>query len=257
MKHSFLYDLDAAYLVIILFIIMFVIVIAGYKTGLKKTNPDTDNSTLLSSLLALLGLLLAFTFGMSGSRYDERRGYMIDESNCIGTAILRADLYPDATAKAFKADFKKYLETRIEFFEAGRDDEKIQTSLKNSAIITNSLWKQASSYSFSDSTRLASMLMIPSLNEMFDSASTVNEAFNVTVPDSIVLLLLIFSAISSFFIGYNCGIKRIFDKLLVIGFCMLTCVVIYIILDLDRPRRGLINSNSQVHLLKEIQDSIK
>ncbi|MES2133458.1 MAG: hypothetical protein V4506_14010 [Bacteroidota bacterium] len=256
MKHSFLYDLDAAYLVIILFITMFAIVIGGYKIGLKKVNPDTDTSTLLSSLLALLGLLLAFTFGMSGSRYDERRGYMIDESNCIGTAILRADLYPDAIANAFKADFKKYLATRIDFFEAGRNEERIQTSLKENAIITNALWKHASGHSFSDSNRMASMLMIPALNEMFDSTSTVNEAFNVTVPDSIVLLLLIFSAISSFFIGYNCGIKRMFDKLLVIGFCMLTCVVIYIILDLDRPRRGMINSGTQVHLLKEIKNSI-
>lgn len=257
MKHSFLYDLDAVYLVIILFIMMFAIVIAGYKTGLKKVNPDTDNSTLLSSLLALLGLLLAFTFGMSGSRYDERRGYMIDESNCIGTAILRSDLYPATIAKEFKADFKKYLETRIEFFEAGRNEDRIQTSIKNSTDISNSLWKRASSYSFSDSNRVASMLMVPSLNDMFDSASTVNEAFNVTVPDSIVLLLLVFSIVSSFFIGYNCGIKKVFDKLLVIGFCILTCVVIYIILDLDRPRRGMINSNSQVHLLKEMEDSIK
>lgn len=252
MKHSFIYDFDAVYLVILLFVMMFAIVMAGYKTGLKKTNPDTDNSTLLSSLLALLGLLLAFTFGMSGSRYDERRGYMIDESNCIGTAILRSDLYPAPIANEFKADFKKYLETRIAFFEAGRNEDKIQASLKNSTVITNALWKRVSNYSFSDSLRVASMLMVPSLNEMFDSASTVNEAFNTTIPDSIVLLLLVFSVVSSFFIGYNCGIKKVFDKLLVTGFCILTCVVIYIILDLDRPRRGIINSNPQVHLLKEM-----
>jgi hypothetical protein len=256
MKHSFLYDLNSIYLVLGLFILMLAIIFAGYKTGLKKVNADADNSTLLSSLLALLGLLLAFTFGMSGSRYDERRNYIITESNCIGTAMLRTDLYPDSISKTFKADFKHYLDARIAFLEAGRHEEKLSKALKQAAAESNALWQRATSYSFSESHRTASMLMIPALNEMFDSASMVNESFNVTVPDSIVLLLLIFSAVSSFFIGYNCGIKKGFDKLLITGFCLLTCVVIYIILDLDRPRRGLIHNSSQIHLLKELNEGL-
>lgn len=255
MKHSFLYDLDAIYLVLFLFFAMLAITIAGYRIGLKRADAGADHGTLLSSLLALLGLLLAFTFGMAGSRYDERRNSMINESNAIGTAMLRSGLYPDSVAKAFKKGFKHYIDARISFLEAGRHEDKVRLALKNSAEAGNRLWEKARVQSFPESQRTATMLMIPSLNEMLDSASLVNESFNITVPDSIVLLLLIFSAISSFFIGYNCGVKKVFDKLLITGFCMLTCVVIYIIFDLDRPRRGLIDNNYQVHLMKELKES--
>src|SRR5438552_2260367 len=46
--------------------------------------------------LALLGLFLAFTFSMAGSRYDARKQLVIDEANAIGTAYLRASLLPSA-----------------------------------------------------------------------------------------------------------------------------------------------------------------
>lgn len=256
MKHSFLYDLDAIYLALFLFVAMLAIIIAGYRIGLKKADAGADHGTLLSSLLALLGLLLAFTFGMAGSRYDDRRNCIINESNAIGTALLRSDLYPDSLAREFKKEFKHYIDARIFFLEAGRNEEKVMLSLKSSTEAGNSLWKKAKEQSFPENQRTATMLMIPSLNDMFDSASLVNESFNITVPDSIVFLLLIFSAISSFFIGYNCGVKKGFDKLLITGFCVLTCVVIYIIFDLDRPRRGLIDNNYQVHLMKELKETL-
>lgn len=256
MKHSFLYDLDAVYLALFLFVAMLTIIIAGYKLGLKKADAGADHGTLLSSLLALLGLLLAFSFGMAGSRYDDRRNCIINESNAIGTAILRSGLYPDSLHQEFKKAFKHYIDARISFLEAGRNEEHLSLALKNSTEAGNSLWEKARVQSFPESQRTATMLMIPALNEMLDSASLVNESFNITVPDSIVFLLLIFSAISSFFIGYNCGVKKGFDKLLITGFCALTCVVIYIIFDLDRPRRGLIDNNYQVHLLKELKESL-
>jgi hypothetical protein len=39
--------------------------------------------------------LLAFTFGMAASRFDVRRGLVIDEANAIGTTYLRAGLLPE------------------------------------------------------------------------------------------------------------------------------------------------------------------
>ncbi len=41
--------------------------------------------------------MLAFTLGMAGSRFDQRRELLLDEANAIGTARLRADLVPEPT----------------------------------------------------------------------------------------------------------------------------------------------------------------
>ncbi|MBC8643426.1 hypothetical protein H9W95_02990 [Flavobacterium lindanitolerans] len=146
----------------------------------------------MSSLLGLLALILAFTFGMSGSRFETRKASLIDEANCIGTAILRADTYPDSLKNAFKKDFAVYLSSRIAYFESDRNEEKINNSLRESAEISKILWDRATQYSRDKDLFLPSNMMIPALNSMFDAATTANEAYNANVPEPIVYLLLFF-----------------------------------------------------------------
>ena len=43
-----------------------------------------------AALLTLVGLLLAFTLAMAVTRYETRRAAVVDDSNAIGTAYLRA-----------------------------------------------------------------------------------------------------------------------------------------------------------------------
>lgn len=256
MKHSFLFDLDAKYIVIFLFFSMLLAINIGYRFGVKKTKTDSDNSGILSSLLGLLALILAFTFGMSGSRYENRKASLIDESNCIGTAILRADTYPDSLKNAFKKDFATYLDSRIAYFGSDRNDAKIKESLATSAKVSQELWNRATFYSKDKDFFLPSNMMIPALNGMFDSATTANAAYNSNVPESIVYLLLFFSIIISFYIGYSSGFKKKIDKFYILGFCLLTSVVIYITLDLDRPRRGSINMQNEIFLFNDLKSSL-
>ena len=63
---------------IIIFILTVVSYLFGHRIRIKviEKNPDHANADLgavSGTLLALLGLLLAFTFSMSNSRYDNRR----------------------------------------------------------------------------------------------------------------------------------------------------------------------------------------
>lgn len=256
MKHSFLFDLDAGYIVVFLFFAMLLAINVGYRFGVKKTKTDSDNSGILSSLLGLLALILAFTFGMSGSRFETRKASLIDEANCIGTAILRADTYPDSLKNAFKKDFAVYLSSRIAYFESDRNEEKINTSLRESAEISQTLWNRATQYSRDKNLFLPSNMMIPALNSMFDAATTANEAYNANVPEPIVYLLLFFSIIISFYIGYSSGFKKKIDRFYILGFCLLTSVVIYITLDLDRPRRGSINMQNEMFLFNDLKGNL-
>jgi hypothetical protein len=41
---------------------------------------------------------------MSSDRYDSRRKIVVEEANCIGTAILRSDLYADSARTQFRND---------------------------------------------------------------------------------------------------------------------------------------------------------
>jgi cytochrome bd-type quinol oxidase subunit 2 len=73
MTHSFLNDLSALTVVIVLFFSMLIAIWIGYKTGLKKSKSEIKNTEISSSLLGLLALILGFTFAMAGSRYENRK----------------------------------------------------------------------------------------------------------------------------------------------------------------------------------------
>lgn len=252
MIHSFLNDLDTSLIVIILFFSMLTAVWIGYKTGMKKTKTDNKNSEISSSLLGLLALILGFTFAMAGSRYENRKTNLINEANCIGTALLRSDIYPDSLKNEFQKDFKTYLISRRDYYLLENDDAKLIASLKQTAEASDRLWRRAAFYAKNKDYFIQSTMMLTALNQMFDSASTSNMVLNSKVPETIVYLLLAFSVIISFFIGYNSGLEKKINTKFILGFCFLICIVIFITLDLDRPRRGLIKLDTEISLMKKL-----
>jgi len=244
-KVSFFLSIDTWLLVIILLLLMLACIKLGEAFARRRRArlefPDNPaNSAINGAVFGLLAFLLAFTFSMSGNRYDDRRQASIVEANAIGTAILRADLYPDSLRQAFLADFKNYLQARIDNFAAGPNIEAIKTADKQAAVFAARLWSRATGFAHVNPSPVISGQMIPALNDMFDSATSNTFSELIRVPTSIVFMLFALSLISSFFMGYISVSKGRFDWFTGAGFCVLTSLVIFITLDLDRPRRGLI-----------------
>ena len=63
------------------------------------------------ALLALLAFMLAFTFGLAASRFDVRRGLVIDEANAIGTTICMRGCSP--TQSVAMEDAARYLKPKM------------------------------------------------------------------------------------------------------------------------------------------------
>jgi len=205
------------------------------------------------ALLGLLALLLSFTLKMSSNRHDLRIKVIVDEAYNIGTAILRADLYPDSVRKAFRHDFKKYVETRISFFEAGSDTAKIYKSLAEGSSLQQSLWNRATFYGQEQSNFHRTSQMVPALNDMIDIVTTRNAAEIDKVPELILYVLFLLCFSSSFMLGYSLGKKP--DWIITSGFVLMIAMSIYLIIDLDRPRRGIITMkkvNQQIILLRSM-----
>jgi uncharacterized protein YqgC (DUF456 family) len=57
------------------------------KISLRKKGkePAAPVGSLVAAVLGLLAFILAFTFGMTASRFDARRQLVLEESNAIGT----------------------------------------------------------------------------------------------------------------------------------------------------------------------------
>src|SRR5262245_30918871 len=69
--------------------------IAVYRRLQKEEEKESPVSGMVGATLALLALMLAFTFSLAGSRFEDRRQVVLTESNAIGTAYLRAAMLPE------------------------------------------------------------------------------------------------------------------------------------------------------------------
>ena len=241
MEFSFLSQFSSAGTAFALFLGMIAVCWAASRLSSRGANKETSGrfGPVEGSLLGLLAFLLAFTFSMSASRYDARRHVLVEEANDIGTAILRADLYSDTDRRFFRADFEDYVESRIAFYEAGFDQEKVDANLERSASISAKIWNRAALLARDGNNLIPSYHMIPALNNMIDIVTKRNAARHATIPDSILWMLFALCLVGSFLVGYN--EKDIASsRVVVVVFALMISSSIFIILDLDRPSQGLI-----------------
>lgn len=252
-----LYQTSAQTIVSVLFIFLLIVYLLGFR--LRKllerkgfADSTSELGTLEGSLLALFAFFLGFTFNLAANRYDARRQVIISEANAISTAIIRADLYPDSTRQIMRVHFKNYVTYRLDYFNAGVDEKQIAVTLANSQKESEKIWALstllAQDIKYTDATRL----MIPALNEMMDAVTTRDATKNAKVPDSILWVLFALSIFSAFIVGYSTKGKKI-NFITGFIFIAMISISIYLIIDLDRPRRGIItlkDSNNKILELK-------
>lgn len=214
-----------------------------------------DLGAINGTLLGLLALLLAFTFGMSNSRYDTRRQLVIEEANAIGTVILRTDVYPDSIRVLMRSHLKDYVEARIAFYESRMDIKRIVETYQQGDAIGKQLWSLTADYAKQDPTTTRTSELIPALNAMIDITTTRRAAGEATIPDSIMYFLFILCLCSAFLLGYDH--KNKFDWIMVIGFALMLSSTIFTIIDLDRPRSGLIDMDVPNQKIKELREMFR
>ena len=65
------------------------------KRPAKSDEEEGPICTVVSATLGLLAFILAFTFGITASRFDTRRQLLLEEVTAIETTALRAELIPE------------------------------------------------------------------------------------------------------------------------------------------------------------------
>lgn len=255
-----LYSIPATVLAIMLFLGINLAYLAGlWSRNLRmKRDPASGPAglgPLEGALLGLLSLLLAFTFNQSAMDFATHRNLLVTESNAIETAIWRADLYPDSLRAIFLKDFREYITTRLEYFDAGTDEERIRVVRHKAEVISGRIWGRATAIARSGEP-LGSGHMLPAINAIIDAEARREEARRGHVPDPILGLLFVLCLVGSFVVGYANASRRV-DWIVLASYSLMTVLTVYIILDLDRPRRGLIETTAAHQNLISIHDELK
>ena len=195
----------------------------------------------MGAVLGLLAFILAFTFGMTASRFDARRQLVLEESNAIGTTYLRAGLLPQTQGLEVRRLLREYADVRLKVTV-----ENIHETLKKSEEIHGRLWSQAKSLVQEDMDSEIRSLFIASLNELIDlhqSRKTVGLQYRI--PGTVWLAVYLLSVLSMLAVGYQVGMSGMRrlrgTPVLAAAFSL----VILMIADIDRPGEGLMRVSQQ------------
>ncbi|ULQ54080.1 hypothetical protein [Flavihumibacter fluvii] len=257
---TYFFFLPASLISLCLMVLMLLAIYLGFRLSKKihpsKQHEDTTAPSFITALFGLTAFILGFSFSMASGRFELRRSAIVQEANTIGTAILRTNLYPDSVRNQMNDLFRKYVDARIAYNNVHISDTTGMADLiAETENISGKLFLLAANYSKLPNTLVPSNQMIPALNEMIDIATTRHQSYLAIVPESIIIMLFLLTICSGFLTGYSNKGDSI-DWLVASGFCILTALVIYITLDLDRPRRGLIKLEQEENLMIKIRSTL-
>ena len=255
-------NLIGSFIAVGLLLAMLICLEIGRQIGRAKLVHDPDGlvkggGAVEAAVYGLLGLLVALTFSGGVARFEDRRRLVTEEANAIGTAFRRIDLLPAAAQPAMRQLFREYLDSRLETYRKLPDIEAAKANLARSYELQGEIWTTALAACREPCAQAAHMLLLPALNQMFDVTTTRFEATRNHPPTLIYVLLAAVALVASLLAGY--GMSRTKDRswLHILTFAAALTMVVYVILDLEYPRMGLIRVDAADQTLVDLRKSMQ
>ena len=201
--------------------------------------PGDDIGTLTGAALGLLALLLAFSFSIGLARYDARRDFVVQEANAIGTTVNFGMMLPQPQREQVAALLRDYTKVRIGLgvpYDLAKEDRDVARSLELQA----QLWQIANAITAADPQSLPAYRFVATLNEMTNIHESRLNALRYHVPDEVMALLILVAMVALGFTGYHSALTGARHRLPTLIMALTVGFLIMLVIDLDRPSRGLI-----------------
>lgn len=255
------FNLASVLFAAVLFVGMVLLLELGRRLGRCRRSRDEEGAraglgAVEGAVFALMGLLVAFTFSGAAARFDARRQLIVEEANAIGTAWLRLDLLPPAAQPELRDLFRRCLDTRLAAYRQLPDLEAARAELNRANELQIEIWSRAVA-ACQQSPNPIQAQMIPALNQMFDIAASRTAASQIHPPTVIFIMLGLLALMSSLLAGYAMAGGQSRSWIHVIGFALILAGTVYVILDLEFPRLGIIRVDAFDQVLVDLRRSMK
>ncbi len=249
--------------VLLLLIGMLLLLEVGRRLGVRRRPKETEGErgglgTVEGAVFALFGLMVAFTFSGAASRFNEKRMLIAEEVNCIETAYLRLHLVSRQAQPALQELFRRYVDSRLETYRRLPDMVAAEMEMANSKEIQEEVWTEAvAATRLPDSHPSSGLLLLPALNNMIDISTTRTLALQLHPPRIVYALLFGLGLICSLLAGFRMSSGQNRSWLHILGFTVLTVIIVYVMLDVEYPRAGLIHLESADQPLVNLREHMK
>jgi ABC-type multidrug transport system fused ATPase/permease subunit len=243
---------DKIFAIALMFLIPFVSVLIPILLGQwyghyrKKKTEEVQHApvgSVVGAAFGLLAFMLAITFQIAANRYDMRKQLLLEDVTNIRTGYLRAGLIPEPYRSNTKKFLIEYVDLRVGLVN---DPSKLNAGLSRSQQILDSLWKYTEALAEQDRSSEIYSLYTTSVNDIIDSYNQrVTVALQYRIPGAVLFVLFIISFVSMFLLGYQFGISGKGNLRLIILLSLIFAIVMFLILALDQPDKGLATINQK------------
>ena len=199
-----------------------------------------DLATVLTATLTLLGLIIAFSFSMAVSRYDQRKNYEAEEANAIGTEYVRAALLPATHAERVRDLLRHYLHQRILFYET-RSQRQLEHVDRDTAALEVELWSAVQSGAAVEPNPVVA-LATQGMNDVLNTRGYTQAAWWNRIPTAAWGLMAAIAMFCNLLIGYGAHRRGI---ILFLVLPLALSISFFLISDIDSPRGGVIRVSPQ------------
>ncbi len=219
------------------------IAFARYRLKRHGKEDDAPVNTVVGATLGLLAFILAFTFGMTTSRFDARKHFLLDEVNAIHTTWLRTDLIPEPHRSEVRELLQDYVDLRLGMV---RQEIPVLEVVKRSEDIQVKIWdKTADLAQMEHRNGSVVTLFTNAVNQMFEiQTKRVSAGLIDRIPTLIWFALFVLIVLAMFEVGFLVGRMERINWLVILALSMAFAAVIMIIVDLDTSK-GSISVNHQ------------
>ena len=130
--------------------------------------------------------------------------------------------------------------------------------MANSKHFQEEIWTEAVSATRAGGAHpAAAWLLLPALNNMIDIATTRTMALQMHPPRIVYALLFCLGLICSLLAGYRMSTGTRRSWLHILGFTVITMIIVYVMLDAEYPRYGLIRLENADQVLVDLRTNMK
>jgi hypothetical protein len=215
--------------------------IGRWRRERSGTEHDSTLGGVVGATLGLVAFLLAFTFGMAASRFEDRRQVLLEEVNALDAAYLRADLIDEPYRSAVHGLLKEYVALRLD--EARSD--KLADDIKRPEQLQEELWDQVVAVSNAGPSTETKALFVASINLVIEAQAKRTDMARHPIPSTIWLALYLITVVAMAKVGYQSGVSGPRRSAAMPSLSLTFTLVFVLIADLDRPLQGLLKVSQQ------------
>jgi hypothetical protein len=247
---------------ILLLISLTLSVILGRNVGLKHLQLLSKEKLEIvgvaeSSVFALLALLIAFTFSGAYDRYETRKLHLVEEADAFGKAYNYSYLIPKNVQATMQQDIRNYLDCYLTIFRDVSNRAKIASDLERAEEIEAKVWQAAVKASEETTNKALAQVYLPAFNDMFEAAHVGYYLTQMHPPRIIFVLLVALALLGGFLVGYTSAETKQKRPIHSICYVVLTTVIIYVIINIEYPRMGIVDMDAFDKVLIQVRQRIE